>query len=69
MRICMDNMPERGVDTLNAWESKMLYNQEDFDPKEKKFTKDLYLSTLICETQIYPILFCSTPLFILGNKK
>ena len=42
----MCDMPERIVAILIAWVSWMLYNQEDFDPKVKRFNEDLYPSVL-----------------------
>ena len=37
MRLYVGDMPERGMATLTAWVSGMLYDQEDFDPKERLF--------------------------------
>ena len=42
--ICLGDMPERDVTTLSVWVSRMLYSQEDFDPKETGFSEDPYPS-------------------------
>ena len=55
-------MPERGVTTLIAWVSGMLYNQEDFDSKQKTFHTDLYLSVPCkCNSNIFDPLMLYSP--------
>ena len=64
-----DDMPERGMATLTAWVSRMLYNNKDFDPKEKRCTKDLYPLAPVSAAQTSSTCFCSTPPFTSGNNK
>ena len=68
-RICVGDISERDVATLTAWMFGMLYNQKDFDPKEKRSTEDPYPSAPVRATQTSSTLFCSTPPFILGNNQ
>ena len=61
-------MLERSMTILSAWFSRLLYNQEDLDPK-KRSIKDPYLLVPVCAAQMFLTLFCSTPQLILCNKK
>ena len=69
MRIFVGDTPERGIVILIAWVYGMLYNQEEFDPKEKKTTEDPYPSAPVRAAQTSFTLFCSTPLVILVIKQ
>ena len=53
-------MPEKGVITLVAWVSVMLYNQENFDLKEMTTTEYLYPSALLRAGQKSSTPFCYT---------
>ena len=55
-----------------AWASRMLYNQEDFDPMaegRKRGSLKIHSLVPVCAAQSSSILFYSTHLYILGNKK
>ena len=62
IRLCMGNMLETGMATWIVWVSGMLYNQEEFDPKENWSTEDLYPSACAtCSSNIFN-LFLALPL-------
>ena len=68
-RICVGDMPEISAPALIAWVSDMLYNQKDFDPKKKRFTRDLdQLATCTCSSNVFHPLWLYS-LFILDNKR